>query len=144
MFRLALYWTLLALVIAMAWWRGDRDIRIAAMICLLATIGSLSSLNPFSFEGIPIKASVGLIDVMALAAFTFIALRSDHFWPLWIAGLQLTTTLSHVLRLLFPDLIQVAYDAAMKLWSYPLLVILGVAAWRHARDVGPLERSAAD
>jgi hypothetical protein len=139
---LALYWTLLALVIALAWWRGDREMRIAAAICLLATIGSLHSLNPYSFDGSSIKATVGLVDVMALAAFTCIAFRSEHFWPLWVAGLQLTTTLSHVLRLLAPSLVQVAYDAAMKLWSYPLLIILAVAAWRHAGGTQPVERSA--
>lgn len=140
--RLSIYWTLLIVVVALAWWRGDREVRIAAFVCVLATIGSLHVLNPFPSGGLPFNAAVAIVDVLTFAAFTTIALRSERFWPLWIAGLQLTGTLSHVMRLIAPDLIQVAYDAAMKLWSYPLLLILGIAAWRQAHDTAPTERSA--
>jgi hypothetical protein len=128
--RAVIYWSLLFGVLLLAWWRGDRDTRIAATICFMATIGSLSTFDPWGFEARPVYPMIALIDLLTLAAFLGIAIRSDRFWPLWIAGLHLTATLSHVLRLFDPGLVHVAYEAAMRFWSYPLLVILGVAALR--------------
>jgi hypothetical protein len=71
-----------------------------------------------------------------LAAFVFVALRSDRFWPLWIAGLQLTMSISHLLKAIQPDLVPIAYAAAERFWSYPILAIIAVATWRsHQRGV---------
>jgi hypothetical protein len=74
-----------------------------------------------------------LVDLTALSAFIFVALRSDRFWPLWIAGLQLTTSISHFLKAVEFDLLPQAYAAAAKVWSYPILVILAVGTWRAHR-----------
>ena len=130
MTRLIIYWSLMAAVLWLSWFRGDRETRVAALICLIATIGSLHMLWPFTIPGSVIKPVVAAIDIITFAAFVVIALRSERFWPLWLAGLQLTTLLSHMMKLLRPDLVAIAYEAAMKFWSYPLLVILGIAAWR--------------
>ena len=129
MIRAALYWTLVAAVVGVAWWRGDRDAKSAAIVCFLASIGSLYQVSPWGDQALPIHPVIAVMDVLTLAAFVTIALRSQQFWPLWIAGLQLTTTFSHIIRLLYPSLVDVAYDAAMRFWSYPLLIILGLAAW---------------
>jgi hypothetical protein len=131
MLQALLYWAFLGLVVGVALWRGDRDARTAAIICLLASVGSLYQLSPTGSVASPIHHSVALVDVVTLLMFLRVALRSDQFWPLWVTGLQLTTTLSHLLRMLYPSLLDVAYDAAMQLWSYPLLLILGIAAWRN-------------
>ncbi len=143
MFNALFYWTLLALVVGLSLWRGDRDARTAAIICLLASVGSLYQLSPTGSVAMPIHHSVALVDVVTLLVFLRLALRSEHFWPLWVAGLQLTTTMSHFLRMLYPALLDVAYDAAMQLWSYPLLLILGVAAWQSGNRHSDLPGSAA-
>jgi len=65
-----------------------------------------------------------------------VALRSDRFWPLWVAGLQLTISMSHVLKAIQPDLLPLAYAAAERFWSYPTLLILFIGAWRqHQRRI---------
>lgn len=133
LFRLSLYWALLLTVVGIAIWRGDREVRGVAFICLLATIGSLPVLSGFGALGLRIRDTVAAIDLITLVAFVAIALRSSRFWPLWVSGLQLTAMMSHVMRIIAPGLVQVAYEAAMRMWSYPLLVILGAAAWRCAR-----------
>ena len=55
---------------------------------------------------------------------------SDRFWPLWIAGLHLTTLVGHALRLMSGDLVPLAYAVALRMWAYPELIILAVAVWR--------------
>ena len=60
-----------------------------------------------------------------LVAFVVIALRSDRFWPLWVAGLQLTISISHVLKAIQPDLLPIAYGVAERFWSYPILLYTG-------------------
>jgi hypothetical protein len=62
-----------------------------------------------------------------------IALRSDRFWPLWVAGLQLTISMSHLLKAIQLDLLPLAYAAAERFWSYPTLIILFIGAWRQHR-----------
>jgi hypothetical protein len=77
-----------------------------------------------------------VIDLLVLIALVAVALRSDRFWPLWVAGLQLTISLSHVLKAIQPDLLPLAYAAAERFWSYPTLIILFIGAWRqHQRRI---------
>ena len=82
---------------------------------------------------IGIETSDLVIDLAVLAALLGIALRSDRFWPLWVAGLQLTVTVSHVMKAIKPDLMPFAYAAAERFWSYPILLILFAGAWRQQR-----------
>jgi hypothetical protein len=62
-----------------------------------------------------------------------IALVSDRFWPLWAAGLQLVDSMSHVLKAIDADLLPKVYGAAERFWSYPILLILLIGAWRQHR-----------
>jgi len=84
------------------------------------------------YEGI--EEGTMLVHLAVLAAFTTVALRSKRFWPLWAAGLQLTTSLGHVLKGVKHDLLPQAYGAALQFWSYPILLILAVGTYRaHQR-----------
>jgi hypothetical protein len=82
-----------------------------------------------------------VIDLTVLAAFLFVALRSNRFWPLWVAGLQLTMSTSHVLKAIELDLLPRAYAAAAIFWSYPILLILAIGTWRsHQREMRETRR----
>ena len=76
-----------------------------------------------------------LVDLGVLAGFIVVALRSERFWPLWIAGLQLTTSIGHLLKGVDQDLLPRAYGAALQFWSYPILVILAVGTYRRSQRV---------
>jgi hypothetical protein len=53
---------------------------------------------------------------------------------LWVAGLQLTTTVSHALKAIEIDLMTQAYAAAARFWVYPIFLIMVVGTWRsHQR-----------
>jgi len=131
-----LYWSLLALTCGYALARGRGDERFAALVCIIASILTPVVLSPIAERYTHIESGELLIDCAVLAAFTLVALRSDRFWPLWLAGLQLTTSLAHFLKAIHLDMMPQAYAAAEKFWSYPILIILAVGTWRgHRRRI---------
>ena len=126
-----LYWTLLALTCGYALIRGGRDERIVAIVCLVASVLTAFVLSPWGHRYSQIEAGEMLVDLTVLAVFVAVALRSDRFWPLWIAGLQLTSSLAHLLKGINIDLLPQAYEAATKFWSYPILLIIAAGTWRR-------------
>jgi hypothetical protein len=90
-----------------------------------------------------VEAGILLVDIGALAGFTWVALRSERFWPLWVAGLQLTTVIAHGLKGVQLDLMPQAYAAAARFWVYPIFLIIVVGTWRSARRRAESRRSPA-
>lgn len=134
-----LFWAILLSTFAFALWRGRSDERIAAGVCLLASIATRFAISPLSQRYTGVEVGLLLIDGAVLAAFVAIALRSNRFWPLWIAGLQLTSSLSHLMKVVEIDLLPRAYAAAAVFWSYPILLIIIVGTWRtHRRSLREL------
>ena len=126
------YYAILFLVSAYAMIRGRSDERIAVATCIVATVATNIVYTPKgSFVGV--ELGVFLVDVGAFAAFTFLALRSERFWPLWLAGLQLTTVIAHLLKAVHLDLMPQAYAAAARFWVYPIFLVIVVGTWRTAR-----------
>jgi hypothetical protein len=126
------YYALLFFVSIYAFLRGSADERIAAATCILATCATNLVYSP---RGSYVDVGIGvlLVDIGALSAFTVIALRSDRFWPLWVAGLQLTTVVAHVLKSMQLDLMPQSYAAAARFWVYPIFLLIVVGTFRGAR-----------
>ncbi len=136
------YYAILFLVSAYAFLRGRSDERIAVATCILATFATNIVYSPRgSYVGV--ELGVLLVDLGALAAFTFLALRSDRFWPLWVAGLQLTTVIAHALKGVQLDLMPQAYAAAARFWVYPIFMIIVVGTYRSARRRATSKRTLA-
>ena len=132
----ALFRLLLVAVTAYAFWRGDRDTRIVAAVCCIATLASQMILSPVAQRYSDVEAGDVMVDLLTLCAFVAVALQSNRFWPLWVAGLQLTSSTTHLLKAINLSLLPQAYGAATMFWSYPILLILVVGAWRsHRRRV---------
>ena len=128
------YWIVLIAVTAYAFARGRLDERCAAAICIAATIGTRLVHSPLSNRFSSVEVGVLVVDGLALLAFTVIALRSERFWPLWVAGLQLTTTLAHLLKAVELDLMPQVYAAAARFWVYPIFLIIVIGTTRsHQR-----------
>jgi hypothetical protein len=115
--------------------RGTRDARIIALVCVAADFATLAVKGPSATSYASVETGVMIVDILTFAAFTFVALTSDRFWPLWVSGLQLTTSMGHVLKGIETSLLPIAYAAALRFWSYPILIILTVAVWRHQQRV---------
>lgn len=127
------YYAVLFAVCAYAFLRGRTDERLAATTCIVATFATNVVYSPVgSYAGV--ETGVLIVDCLALLGFTFIALRTDRFWPLWVAGLQLTTLVGHALKAIDPMLIPQVYAAAARFWVYPIFLIIVFGTWRsHQR-----------
>jgi hypothetical protein len=136
-----IYHLLLIAVAAYAFLRGRSDERLAAGICIVATIATRLVLSPVGSRYSGVELGVLLVDLSTLAGFVAIALRTDRFWPLWVAGLQLTTLVAHGLKAIELDLMPHAYAAAGRFWVYPIFLIIVVGTWRSHH--GALEESRA-
>jgi hypothetical protein len=134
----------LALTCGYAFLSGRRDERLVAATCVIATIATRLAISPLHDRYSGVEIGVFAVDVGTFLAFTWVALKSERFWPLWVAGLQLTTGLAHILKVMETDLFPIAYAAAGRLWSYPILLILAVGTWRshkrcmHARQMADI------
>jgi len=141
------FWALLLVTCGYALWRGRKYEQLSALTFISATVLSVLARSPVHERYVAVEYSDLLIDSFVLAATIAIALRSDRFWPLWVAGLQLTIGMSHLFKWLQPDLLPLAYAAAERFWSYPTLMILFVGAWRqhrrHRTDHVPDQRQVA-
>lgn len=127
-----LFWLLLLTSCGYALWRGRKYERIAALVFLTATILSFLGHSPHA-RYVGIEASDLIVDTGVLFAVVAIALASDRFWPLWIAGLQLVDSMSHLMKAVDAELLPKVYGAAERFWSYPILLILFFGAWRQHR-----------
>ena len=137
-----LFRTLLIGIVLFALWRGGRDERLVAAICLLGAITTTLALSPINQRFENVEIGVFAIDLTVFIGFLIVALRSCRFWPLWVAGLQLTTTFGHILKGLNADLIPQAYGAALSFWGYLILIILAVGTWRNDRRAPGGDRAA--
>lgn len=126
-----IFWALLFGTCGYALWRGRKYEQWSAIICIAASVLSVLLRSPDSYHAV--EQGDLAIDTGVLLAFLAIALRSDRFWPLWVAGLQLTISMSHVLKAVQPSLFPMAYAAAERFWSYPTLLIIALGAWRQHR-----------
>ncbi len=121
------------LVCVIAVWRGRRDEHLAAGIMLAAwAITMVVYRSGFQQT----EWGILLVDAGALSGFTWIALRSDRFWPLFAAGFHLLAVVTHVARLADPGVGAWAYLTAEIMWGYLLAAAIGYGAWT-AREPQP-------
>ncbi len=128
-----IYHLLLVVVAAYAFLRGKSDERLAAAICVVATLATRLVLSPLASRYSGVETGVLIVDLLTLAGFTVIALRTDRFWPLWVAGLQLTTLVAHMLKAVQLELLPYAYATAARFWVYPIFLIIVIGTWRSHR-----------
>lgn len=142
MIRLIIFNLLLFGACGYALLRGKADARIVAVVCIVANFVSYAVKTPVAHSYSAVETGVLVVDILTFLAFTAVALTSDRFWPLWISGIQLTTSFGHLLKAVQTDLMPLAYAAALRLWSYPILIILAVAVWRSDRRTRSEQRIA--
>ena len=133
MLRLVLYHLLLFGACGYAFFRGKIDARIVATTFFVGSFVTFGLRSQLSGGYSSIESGIFVVDVSCLVLFTYAALISDRFWPLWVSGLQLTTSFGHVLKLIDAHMLPFAYAAALRFWGYPILIMLAVGVWRQQK-----------
>lgn len=138
-----IFLSMLSAVSVFALWKGGRDERIVALTCILGTAATHFAISPLGDRYENVEIGVILVDMAVFGGFTMVALQSSRFWPLWVAGLQLTTVIGHLLKGIQSSMLPIAYGAALQFWSYPIIVILFIGTWRSAHRWRQQERGLA-
>jgi hypothetical protein len=73
------------------------------------------------------------LDLLLLCALFAVALRSKKYWPLAAAAFALLSTLTHVANMADPHVVRWAYLTAILIWTYSLMITLGVGVYNHCR-----------
>jgi hypothetical protein len=117
---------------------GRRDGRIAVALLVSATLLTWLALGMDHYRFV-----VGAIDAALLVGLAVLAMRTRHYWPLWLAGMHCAGMAAHIVTQLNPDLPGKLYHAIIAFWSIPMQVILVIGilmdrrAARHAERLAP-------
>lgn len=125
--RLLIYRALMYGACGYALFRGKADSRIVAAVFL---VGDLATLALRSSAYSSVETGILVVDILGFIGFTYAALISDRFWPMWVSGLQLTSSMGHLFKAIDTHLMPLAYAAALRFWAWPILIILAAGTWR--------------
>ena len=122
MWSITLYYIVLLVTVIVALRRGGPLERWAAYTALIASVCT-TVLAPAP-EWTNIEATIFIIDIVALASFWCIALKTKRFWPYWITGWQLIAIFGHVQKLMFSEILARPYALLSMYISYPILFVI--------------------
>lgn len=135
MARFLLQSSLVCIVFIAAWRAGGKPERYVATIYLTMLVaGSFHAFvgGPFSEQEYEEFYNFrSLLDIVALAAVVFVALRYDRWWTLWVGSAQFIAVTAHLLRALAMPIHPLAYDV-MERWPVWIAVLLtGLGTFLH-------------
>jgi hypothetical protein len=114
--------------------RGGGPERVTAAAYVLALLGSAS----VGFLTVPghfrvVSFGLFLVDSVLFIGLAVIAVRANRWWPIPAAGCQLVAVLVHTGKKLDPAMIPDSYIFLTDIWSWPMVVLLGLGTWAHRR-----------
>lgn len=113
---------------------GGRDGRIAVAMLLSAAL-----LTPLITGVTHDRWALSMIDAALFAGLIALALRSNHLWPLWLAGLHGAAMATQIVSHLNPDLPRNIYHAVVAFWSIPMQVVIVVGILLDRRAANHVE-----
>lgn len=125
------------LATAYALTRGGRPERQASLVMAGGLLLTWLLIHPFVRRYHGPEFGVAIADTLMLAAFVWIALRADRFWPLWMAAMQAVIVLLHLSMSLKAYTFPNYYKNTTQLWSYPQIALLFVGTLRHRLRMQP-------
>lgn len=128
----------ITLICGAALWKGGRPERLVAVALFAAWLASLAV---FMSPWLPPHVGVWLVDLLLLAVLVAVALRTDRYWPIFVAGFHLLTVLTHAARAIDPKAGAWAYATASVIFSYLMLYALAFGTWGAWREQRQLARA---
>lgn len=111
--------------------KGDLEERLTAT-GLLTAVAITVALRDHSWPHL--QWAEFAVDALLLLLLVGIALISGKFWPMAAAGFQLLSVLTHIAKMIDPNLHQWAYITAIVIWTYLVMIALGVGVWNCWRE----------
>lgn len=104
----------------------------AAMVCASLVTWVFIQLRPPTRGAYSvIEAGIALTDLALFLVVVVVAMFSARFWPMLMASMMGCGLFGHLTKPLGPDVLPRAYYIAVAFWSYPALLLLIAATWRH-------------
>ncbi|WP_317153968.1 hypothetical protein [Sphingopyxis indica] len=128
---MATYYAVLLLTVGVALARGGPLEKWAALTALVASV-STTIVSPAP-QWTHVEVNIFAIDLIALASFWLIALKTRRFWPYWITGWQLIAIFGHLQKLMFVEILARPYALLSMYISYPILFVILYASGSSGR-----------
>jgi hypothetical protein len=122
----------LAFCCACAFFWGGRAERWGAGMLAFASVLTIPATwaNP---EWTAIQDMILAIDTALLAGYVALALLTDRFWPMWVAGFHLVGIATHLTMLTSIGIIPRAYAHVQAFWAYPMMIAMIIGSVAHHR-----------
>lgn len=122
----------LLLVSIFAIWRGGAVERIVAVGNLAAYAATILVEDTRNF----FDPQIGImaVDVGFLILLLVLACRTNRSWLLFAAAFQLLAVVIHIAIMAQPNVRSLAYFRGLIIWSYLILLSMGVGTWLEARN----------
>lgn len=128
----AIYVSALMLVAIVVLRIGERESSFAVLTAISANALTVAGLVISGSRYDVFSVLVMGVDLFVLAVFTGHALLSRRYWTLCLPAFQLVTCVTHVVKLVAPEIVPRVYSAGQGFWAYPsMLVILMAALWHR-------------
>jgi hypothetical protein len=114
------------LVCGAALWKGGPDEKAAGAMFLMSLVIT-RTLRDHSWP--LLQRGDLLADTLFFVGLLVLALRTPRYWPLAAAAFQFLSVLTHMGKLIDPNVHQWAYITAQVIWSYLVLAAIGVGTW---------------
>lgn len=130
----------ITVVCGAALWKGGPSERFAAASFYGAWILTRLVHNPDRYAT---QWAVLVVDSLLFVLLAGLALRSDRYWPMFMAGFELLAVITHAGRILDRTLGAWAYLTAAQIWAYLMLYALAFGVWGAWRERRQLAKAAA-
>ncbi|MEH6701664.1 hypothetical protein [Parasphingorhabdus sp.] len=102
------------------------------MMIFIIGVGTTFIATPLSADRYAqLEIGILVIDMVILLAFVMLALSAERYWTLWICAMQVVQVLSHIPKMIIPELLPQAYYIVIAIWVYPMLLTLAIGTYRH-------------
>lgn len=111
---------------------GGRAGRFGASFAIVATLFTyvgLGDAEPYRHFNFLIFAG----DIVLFIGFVYIAIRSNRWWPIWAAAMQLNGVSAHLVAALSSSHLSEVYYRMTSLWGIPILLIMALGTVLDAR-----------
>ena len=131
MSRTDLFLFLLAAICMYSAVKGGQPERRAVMIFIVGFAMSVIAASPADYRFTHPEIGILIVDLAMLSAFVMLALNAERYWTIWICSMQTIQVLSHIPKMLIPELLPQAYFVIAAIWAYPMLIVLAIGTYRH-------------